>query len=116
MKHSVAIGLLLAASGALSTASAQGPDGKALYDEHCKKCHGVLGTPPKTMKTKYPKIATFDAAFIAKRTDDSVVKVLTKGKGEDMKSFKDQMSAPEMAAVAKYVRELAAKAKPGGHE
>lgn len=106
------IGLLLAAAGGLSRADAQAADGKALYDEHCKKCHGVLGTPPQAMKKKFAKIATFDAKFIASRSDDSVVKVLTRGKGEDMTSFKMKMSPPEMTAVAKYVRELGSKAKP----
>jgi len=96
---------------ATSRAAAQA-DGKALYDEHCKKCHGVVGRPPKTMKEKFPKIYTFDAAFIAARSDDSVVKVLTKGKNEDMVSFKDKMSAAEMLAVAKYVRELGSKSHP----
>jgi mono/diheme cytochrome c family protein len=95
-------------------AHAQAPDGKALYEENCRKCHGVRGTPPKTMKEKFPKIATFDETFIAKRSDDSVVKVLMKGvgKAEDMKSFKDKLSPEEMAAVAKYVRELGLKAHP----
>jgi mono/diheme cytochrome c family protein len=97
---------------------AQAPDGKALYEENCRKCHGVRGTPPKTMKEKFPKIATFDEMFILKRTDDSLVKVLTKGvgKAEDMKSFKDKMSAAEMVAVAKYVRQLALKSGPGSNQ
>ena len=94
---------------AASRAAAQAPDGKALYDENCKKCHGVVGRPPKTMKEKFPKIYTFDAKFIAERSDDSVVKILTKGKNEDMKSFKDKLSPAEMAAVAKYVRELGSR-------
>jgi mono/diheme cytochrome c family protein len=98
---------------AISTrAAAQAPDGKALYTEFCQKCHGARGTPPKTMKAKFEKIATFDAEFIAKRSDDSVVKVLVKGKSEDMKSFKDKMKSDEMEAVAKYVRELATKGHP----
>jgi mono/diheme cytochrome c family protein len=108
-KHLVALGLLLAASGSLSRVSAQAADGKAVYQENCRKCHGVIGTPPVTMKKKFPKIVTFDARFIATRSDDSVVKILTKGKGEDMVSFKDKMTAAEMTAVAKYVRELASK-------
>jgi mono/diheme cytochrome c family protein len=103
--------------GALATmvssrVAAQAPDGKALYEEFCQKCHGARGTPPKTMKAKFAKIATFDGPFILKRSDDSVVKILTKGKGDDMKPFTDKMKAPEMAAVAKYVRELAEKARP----
>jgi len=97
---------------------AQAPDGKALYEENCRKCHGVRGTPPKTMKEKFPKIATFDEEFIAKRSEDSVVKVLMKGvgKAEDMKSFKDKLSPEQMAAVAKYVHELATKPRPSSTE
>ena len=104
--------VLLVASAAMCTAAAQAPDGKAIYNENCRKCHGVIGTPPKTMKTKYPKIATFDEEFIGKRTDDSVVKILMHGKGDDMKSFKDKMTPDEMKAVAKYVRELGMKSHP----
>lgn len=112
-------GVLLAAGGVLSRAAAQAPaqpgaarDAKALYQENCRKCHGVLGTPPKTMKAKFPKIATFDAEFIAKHSVDSMVKVLTKGKNDDMKSFKDKLSADEIKAVAEYVNELASKSHP----
>jgi len=112
MKRILLAGLFLVASGAGSRAFAQAPDGKVLFEENCRKCHGVRGIPPITMKKKFEKIATFDAAFIEKRTDDSVVKILTKGKGEDMKPFKDKMTKDEMAAVAKYVRELATKTKP----
>ena len=112
MTRAFTIAVLLAASGGLTRAAAQAADGKTLYDEHCKKCHGVLGTPPQTMKKKYPKIATFDAKFVATHTEDSVVKVLTRGKGEDMTSFKLKMSPPEMVTVAKYIRELGSKAKP----
>ena len=110
--HLVA-GLLLAGS-AISRAHAQAPapDGKAIYQENCKKCHGVLGTPPKTMKAKFPKIATFDAEFSTKHSVDSIVKILTKGKNDDMKSFKDKISPDEMKAVAEYVGELASKPHP----
>jgi len=110
------IGLLVAASSGMSRAvmrnAAQAPDGKALYEENCKKCHGVIGNPPKTMKAKYPKIATFNEKFAAEHSVDSIVTVLTKGKNEDMKSFKDKLNHDEMTAVAKYVETLAA-AKPG---
>lgn len=104
---------LLAGSSSVyfSHAAPQGPDAQALYNENCKKCHGVLGTPPKTMKAKFEKIATFDAAFLVGRNEDSVEKVLLKGvgKAEDMKSFKDKMSKEERDAVAKYVIALAKK-------
>jgi mono/diheme cytochrome c family protein len=111
MKRILLVGALLVASGASARAFAQAVDGKVVYDENCKKCHGVRGIPPVTMKKKFEKIATFDAAFLEKRSDDSIVTILTKGKGEGMKSFKDKMTKDEMAAVAKYVHELATKSK-----
>ena len=100
---------LTAATSTPWLSARQDPDGKALYEENCRKCHGVIGTPPKTMKAKYPKIATFDSVFFVKHSQDSIVTILTKGKNEDMKSFKDKMTPAEMAAVAKYVRQLASK-------
>ena len=111
MKHVVLAGLVLAASGVISNAGAQTVDAKAVYDANCKKCHGVAGTPPKAMTAMFPKIAAFDAAFFAKRSDDSVVKVLTNGKSKDMPSFKNKTTPAEMTAVAKYVRAFATKAR-----
>lgn len=107
----VIIALVLTAAAA-GRAAAQAPDGKALYNENCKKCHGVVGHPPKTMLAKFPKIYTFDSAFVAARSDDSVVKILTKGKNEDMVSFKDKLKPDEMRAIAKYLRELALRPHP----
>jgi mono/diheme cytochrome c family protein len=90
---------------AASTAAAQGADGKALYEQHCKKCHGVAGKPSDGIKKMNPKIETMDAAFFAKRTDADLVKDIGEGKGK-MKPFKDKMKPDEMAAVAKYIRTL----------
>jgi mono/diheme cytochrome c family protein len=81
--------------------------GKVEYDANCKKCHGVRGIPPKSMKAKFPKLATFDAAFFAKHPRDSIVKVLTKGKNADMKSFKDKLSHEQMEDVAEYMKTFA---------
>ena len=92
---------------ALTTrAAAQGVDGKTVYDENCKKCHGATGTPVAPMKKKYEKLAAFDAAFFANRSADSVVAILTNGRGDNMKSFKEKLKPEELAAVAKYIREL----------
>jgi mono/diheme cytochrome c family protein len=101
---------LLAVAALAQRATAQAPtEAKTLYDENCKKCHGVRGVPPKAMKTKFEKIATFDAAFVAKHSVDSIAKVLAKGKSEDMKSFKDKMTPAQLTAVAQYVHDLALK-------
>ena len=104
------IGLVLATAAASSVQpAAQGPDGKALYNANCRKCHGVIGTPPKAMKAKFPKIPAFNAEFIASHSQDSIVKVLTHGKNEDMKSFAKELKPDEMQAVAAYVHEIGAK-------
>ena len=100
----IGIGGLYSAHLASAGAPGQEPEGKAPYEANCRKCHGVRGVPPKTMKAKYPKIATFDAAFFAEHSQDSIVKVLTNGKGENMKSFKDKLTHEQMVAVAQYIR------------
>lgn len=111
----MAVMMALVIGGAARFASAaapqQDPPGKAPYEDNCRKCHGVRGVAPKTMKAKYPKIATFDSAFFAARSDDSVVTVLTKGKNEDMKSFKDKLSHDQMVAVSAYIRTFAMKSQ-----
>jgi len=61
------------------------------------------------MKAKYPKIATFDSAFFVKHSQDSIVTIMTKGKSQDMKSFKDKLSHEEMENVAKYIKTFATK-------
>jgi Cytochrome c. len=105
----VTIGFAYAGNFAAAAPLRQDPPGKAPYEENCRKCHGVRGIPPKAMKAKFPKIVTFDAAFFAKRSTDSVVTVLTKGEDEDMKSFKDKLSHAQMVAVAAYIRSFGQK-------
>ena len=100
----VGMGGMYSAHLAGANAARQEPEGKAPYEANCRKCHGVRGTPPKTMKAKYPKIATFDADFFAAHSQDSVVKVLVNGKGENMKSFKEKLTHDQMVAVAQYIR------------
>ena len=114
MRSVTAVAMALAIMGGASRfaaayAPSQDPPGKEPYEDNCRKCHGVRGVAPKTMKAKYPKIATFDSAFFAVRSDDSVVTVLTKGKNENMKSFKDKLSHDQMVAVAAYIRSFATK-------
>ncbi len=104
----------LALVPALMSRVAAQTSGKDLYDANCRKCHGVLGTPPKVIKTKFPKLLPFDAAFIAKNNVDSIVSILNKGKGEDMKPFKGKLTPAEMTSIAQYVKELATRPRTGG--
>ena len=66
--------------------------------------------PSDENKEKYPKIkALNDAVFLAKLSDDSLLTVLKKGKGKDMKAWGEKLNPAEMVAVAKYVRTLPTK-------
>jgi len=92
-----------------SVASAQGPDGAALYQQHCRACHGAKGVPPQRMLTIYPGLKTLaDSAFMAKLSTDSIAAVIKHGSGKFMTPFGDKLSAEEIAAVAKFVKTLPA--------
>jgi mono/diheme cytochrome c family protein len=92
-------------------AAAQTPDGQAIYREKCRACHGTEGQPTKGAQALYKNIPALDAAFLAKVPADSIMAVLRNGAGRDMKSFKDKLSAAEIAAVAKYVKSAFGAAK-----
>ena len=101
---SIAAVLLVFAAGA---ARAQAPDGAALYRQHCRSCHGANGVPPERAREQYEHIATLsDSLFQARRSDDSLMAVLRRGVGRDMKSFSAKMTADEMHAVVAFLRTL----------
>lgn len=100
----VASGVGLALILTAGTAAAQEADSASLYRENCRTCHGTVGKPTQRALSQYPKIPTMDSAFVSARSVDSIVTILTHGKGKDMKSFKDKLTPAQMRAVAEYVR------------
>jgi len=95
--------------------TAQAPDGQSIYRDECRTCHGAAGKPTQRAASQYKNMPTFEASFFANRSQDSIVAVLNRGVGKDMKSFKSKLSPAEIAAVAKYVKETfggAAATKP----
>lgn len=98
---------LLLATGVVA-AAAQAPDGQALYRENCRSCHGANGVPPERAREQYQRIPTFaDSSFFAHRSDDSLLAVLRRGAGRDMKSFTSKLTPEQMRAVVQYIRTLA---------
>ena len=99
--------ILLALALAGSSAAAQTPDGAALYQQHCRSCHGAKGVPSPGMLTMFPGLkALADSAFLTARSEDSLVSVMRNGAGK-MKSFKDKLTADQMVAIARFVKTLA---------
>jgi mono/diheme cytochrome c family protein len=101
----VVCSLVVLSFSPLGDLAAQAPDGKAIYLEQCRQCHGAAGKPTHMALAQYKNIPTFDASFFGKRSQDSIIAVLQHGVGKDMKSFKDKLSADEIAAVANYVKQ-----------
>ena len=114
MRKIIMLGAVAAAAAAAWTPAAaapttalgafQAPDGAQIYREHCKECHGAVGEPTKSAKAKYDSIPSFKTpGFFAQRSQDSIVTVLKKGKGKDMKSWSEKLTDAEMVAVAQFV-------------
>ena len=95
--------------------TAQAVDAQSIYHDECRTCQGAAGKPTQRAVREYKDMPTLDAAFLANRSQDSIVAVLNHGLGKDMKSFKGKLSPEEIAAVAKYIKETfggAAATKP----
>lgn len=103
--EALAVGAILALTVGASRAAAQEPDGQALFMQNCRTCHGAKGVPPARMTTLYPALKPLAGISLPA---DSIVAVLQHGRGKDMKSFADRLSATQMAAVAKFVKSLTA--------
>jgi len=106
----VVMGAALALTAGVRPAAAQAPEGQALYQQNCRKCHGATGTPTARMAEMYPEIEPF--AQMTGVGADSIVTLLVNGAGKEMKSFKDKLTADEMKAVAQYVLTLAKPKTP----
>jgi cbb3-type cytochrome c oxidase subunit III len=86
-----------------SVVHAAGPDGHAIFTDHCATCHGAdgkgispVGTPDFT-----------DLKIQASLTDEAIIDTITNGrKGTIMPAWKGQLSPQEISAVAEFVRSL----------
>lgn len=103
----LAVGIALSLTIGSRAAAAQAPDGEALYRQNCRSCHGAKGTPTQRMLGVYPTLKNFaDSAFLAGLSVDSIVAILKKGAGKDMKSFSEKLTPDQMTAVARFVKTL----------
>ncbi|HTP26926.1 MAG TPA: cytochrome c [Anaeromyxobacteraceae bacterium] len=106
----VIVGLALCL--ATSRAAAQGPDGKALYQQNCAACHGAKGVPAKGMLSVYPALKAFSDPEWAKFSPDSIAAVIRKGSGKNMRGFGDKLKPEQVTAIAAFVKTLATGAAP----
>jgi mono/diheme cytochrome c family protein len=99
---------VLAVSLPATRLNAQQPDGREIYRNECRSCHGANGVPSAQSRQLYPRIPTFaDSAFLDGRSQDSIVAVLRRGVAPYMRSMRDKLSPAQMRAVAAFIRTLA---------
>lgn len=98
-------GVSVPTAAAQEAAAQQEPNGQALYDEHCKKCHGPAGgEPPAAMVKKMEDLTSItDPAFLAETPDDSLISVTEEGRGK-MKPFAEKLTKEEIVAIVNFLR------------
>lgn len=81
-------------------------EGKDLYAQHCKSCHGAKGKGdgPKAEKIDI-SCGDFSSSEMSKVTDGELFWKTTEGR-KPMPSFKDKLSDGERWAIVNYIRSL----------
>ena len=106
----LSLGFALGATGLLAQ---EQPDGKALYETNCVKCHGQDGVPPEVLASRVKNLKPLnDPAVYEGVSVDSTAVLLDNGIGL-MKPYKGVLTKDEELAIARYIRTLAQKDTAG---
>lgn len=108
MLRGLAVPVLLAALMLAATPAAAKPrDVRTLYNSKCALCQRRDGKANPSLA--HAKVRHFnDAAWQKERSDDEIRKSIEDGRdGTLMRSYKDQFSADEIAALVKLIRGFA---------
>jgi len=96
-----------------AAASAMAEDGQAIFNAKCAICHGKDGKGQTKMGERAGTKDMTDASYLAKFTDEQLLKTLKEGlKDGDktkMKAYATILSDEELKAAIAYVRTFAKK-------
>ena len=96
-----------AASPATSAPAAPGDQfaaARANYAKNCEGCHGPTAEGGLVkVRDKQIKVPSLKADHALKHTDDQLTNIITNGE-ESMPSFKEKMTAAEIADIVRFVR------------
>ena len=97
---------------ALGTAGVSGqeqPDGKALYETNCVKCHGTDGVPPAVLASRVKNLLPLNDPSVYEGVSvDSTAVLIDNGIGL-MKPYKGVLTKDEELAISRYIRTLVKK-------
>ncbi len=95
---------------AVAALSARAADGKALYGEHCAKCHGANGNGDTKMGKKLGAKDYTDAKVQAELKDDAAAKAIKDGvkdkDGKQVMKPAEGLSDDDIKALVAYMRTL----------
>ncbi len=97
--------LILLVCGLLAAPLSAADEGRPLYDQNCKTCHGANGEGnAKIAAVMKAEIKPLDSPVVQGKPDAQLIKVITEGFGK-MKPVKT-LSAKQAASVVAFVRTL----------
>ncbi len=95
---------------AVAALSAKAADGKALYDQHCAKCHGADGKGETKMGKKLGARDYSDPKVQAELTDAAAAKGIKEGvkdkEGKVVMKPTEGLSDEDVKAIVAYMRSL----------
>jgi len=93
-------------SGVLAVSRQGMPEGTALYQRFCLRCHGADGTGRES-RYRLSAIPDFTSLSWQSRRSDHQLRVsVVDGRGGGMPGFRDRLSDSEVAGLLAYVRAL----------
>jgi cytochrome c553 len=105
MKKLITIAVAVLGMAALSASAA---DGKALYKEHCAKCHGADGKGDTKMGQRLGVKDYTDAKVQEELKDEAAVKAIKEGlknkEGRVLMKPAEGLSDPDIKALVAYMR------------
>jgi mono/diheme cytochrome c family protein len=77
---------------------------RALFKEHCSKCHGETGGGGRvTIQGKEIRVPNLTGAHARKPTDEKLATKITNG-DDDMPAFKDKFSPEQIQDLVRFIR------------